>query len=95
MYEEELARVRPKLVKSVSRELINQLLDDLLEDRILNDGEKDSILKGNNSTVDRARCLIDMVKKKGCKASRKILTCLQSRDPTLYAELGLRFGLPV
>ncbi|XP_029296782.1 NACHT, LRR and PYD domains-containing protein 1b allele 2-like [Cottoperca gobio] len=95
MYELELARVRPKLVEKMSRELINQLLDDLLKDQVLNVGEKDSIIQENKTSADRARCLVDMVMKKGREASWKIMISLQSRDPTLYAELGLVSGLPV
>ncbi|KAM6952838.1 caspase recruitment domain-containing protein 8-like isoform 2-T3 [Lycodopsis pacificus] len=95
MYEEELARVRRELVARVSRELVNQLLDDLLEDGVLNEGQKNSILEENNTTADRARCLIDMVRGKGNVASRKIFTHLRSRDPTLSAELGLPSGRPV
>ncbi|XP_073342572.1 NACHT, LRR and PYD domains-containing protein 1 homolog [Pagrus major] len=93
--DEELARVRPQLVERVSSEVINQLLDDLLKDGVLNYGEKDSILQGNNSRADRARCLIDVVKRKGREASRKMFTHLQSRDRVLSAELGLPSGLPV
>ncbi|XP_028445361.1 caspase-1-like, partial [Perca flavescens] len=95
IYDKELARLRPKLIEKVSNVLIKQLLDDLLEDGVLNDGEKDSILRESCTSADRARCLIDMVRKKGRKASRKIFTHLQSRDPTLSAELGLPSGLPV
>ncbi|XP_049930410.1 cytolytic toxin-alpha-like [Epinephelus moara] len=95
MYDKELARLRPKLVGRVCRELINQLLDDLLEGGVLNDGEKDSILQENSTSANRARRLIDMIRKKGREASRKLLTHLQSRDPTLCAELGLPSGLPV
>ncbi|XP_075960070.1 NACHT, LRR and PYD domains-containing protein 1 homolog [Anarhichas minor] len=95
MYEEELAKVRCKLVATVSRELVNQLLDDLLEDRVLNEGEKDSILQENNTSADRARCLIDTVRRKGHEASGKIFTHLRSRDPTLSAQLGLPSGRPV
>ncbi|XP_051276516.1 NACHT, LRR and PYD domains-containing protein 1b allele 5 isoform X2 [Dicentrarchus labrax] len=93
VYDKELASVRSKLVVKMSREVINQLLDDLLEDGVLNDEEKDSIL--HNNRADRARCLIDKVKMKGYTASRKMFTHLQSRDPTLCAELGLPYGLPV
>ncbi|XP_038550293.1 caspase-1-A-like isoform X1 [Micropterus salmoides] len=92
--DKELARVRSKFVDKASKELINQLLDDILEDKILNDGEKDSILEENSSRADKARCFIDTVKKKGNKASRKMITYLQSRDPTLYNELGLSCGPP-
>ena len=82
-------------MEKMSRELINQLLDDLLLDCVLNDEEKDSILQENSTCADRARCLIDMVKNKGREASRKIFTHLQSRDPTLSAELRLPSGRPV
>ncbi|XP_045929205.1 caspase a-like isoform X2 [Micropterus dolomieu] len=91
---EELHRVRRKFVEKASKELINQLLDDILEDAIVNDGEKDSIIEEKPSRADKARCLIDTVKKKGNEASRKLIAHLQSRDPTLYNELGLSSGPP-
>ena len=77
----------------VSEEVISQLLDNILKDGILNDGEKESILEKNRSRVDKARSLIDTVKKKGDKASRKMIAHLQNRDPTLLSELGLSCGL--
>uniref|UniRef100_A0A3Q3N5A3 CARD domain-containing protein n=1 Tax=Labrus bergylta TaxID=56723 RepID=A0A3Q3N5A3_9LABR len=88
MADKELARVRNRFVDKATKELINQLLDDILEDEVLNEGEKDSILEENVSRADKARCLIDTVKKKGDAASRKMITHLQRRDPTLYSELG-------
>lgn len=78
----------------VSKDLINQLLDDILEDQIVNEGEKDSIVEENTSRADKARCLIDTVKRKGDKASQMLIACIQSRDPTLYSELGLSCGKP-
>ncbi|XP_044060055.1 caspase-1-like isoform X2 [Siniperca chuatsi] len=94
MADEELKKVRSKFVEKASKELISQLLDDILEDRIVNEGEKDSILEENKSTADKARSLIDTVKKKGHEASRKMIVRLQSRDPTLYSTLGLSSGQP-
>ncbi|XP_038550295.1 caspase-1-like isoform X2 [Micropterus salmoides] len=91
---EELHRVRKKFVDKASKELINQLLDDILEDGIVNNGEKDSMIAEKTSRADKARCLIDTVKKKGNEASRKLIAHLQSRDPTLYNELGLSSGPP-
>ncbi|KAM7367932.1 hypothetical protein PAMP_014197 [Pampus punctatissimus] len=94
MAEKELKRVRSKFVDKVTKEVINQLLDDILEDHIVNDGEKDSILQENNSRADKARCLIDTVRRKGDEASRKMIAHLQRRDPTLFATLGLSSGPP-
>lgn len=93
--DKELARVRGKFVEKVSKSLLKQLLDDLLGDGLLNDGETDSVLEDNSNKADMARALIDMVKRKGDKASRKMIAHLESRDPTLYSELGLSCGPPV
>ena len=73
----------------VSQELISQLLDDLLEGGVLNEGEKDSILEENKSRANKARSLIDTVKKKGEVASKKMIAYLQNRDSMLHDELGL------
>ncbi len=84
--------MRTAFVEKVSKEIISQLLDDLLEDGVLNDGEKDSILEENRSRADRARCLIDTVRKKGDDASRKMIARLNSRDPALYSTLAQSLG---
>lgn len=82
-------------MEKVSKALLKQLLDDLLEDGLLNDGETDSVLEDHSNKADMARSVIDMVKRKGDKASRKMIAHLESRDPTLYSELGLSCGPPV
>ncbi|XP_033953133.1 caspase a-like isoform X2 [Pseudochaenichthys georgianus] len=91
---DELNRIRVKFVDSVNKELIKELLDGLLEVGVLNDGQKDSILEENPSTKDKARALIDTVRRKGDVASRKMIALLQSRDQTLYDSLGLSSGKP-
>ncbi|KAM3875192.1 caspase a [Diretmus argenteus] len=90
----ELVRVRTDFVKSVSVPVIKGLLDDLLEDKILNDDEKEYVLEENNGRADRARCLIDLVKKKGDKSSRKMIDHLEERAPELHSELKLSSGPP-
>ncbi|XP_040901684.1 caspase a [Toxotes jaculatrix] len=94
MADKELAKVRKKFVERVSKEVINQLLDDILEDHIVNDGEKESIIEENSTRADKARCLIDTVRNKGDAASRKLIAHLQKRDPTLYTQLGLSCDQP-
>lgn len=86
--------MRPSFVDRVSTQMINQLLDDILVDGVVNDGEKDWILEENNVTADKARRLLDTVKRKGDKASRKLIAHIQRRDPELYSELGLSCGQP-
>ncbi|XP_044210493.1 caspase a-like [Thunnus albacares] len=94
MADKELFKVRRKFVERVNKYLINQLLDDMLHDGIVNDGEKESILEENKTTADRARCLIDTVKRKGDEASRKMIDHLKCRDAALYTTLGLSPGQP-
>ncbi|GLD62114.1 NACHT, LRR and PYD domains-containing protein 1b allele 1-like protein [Lates japonicus] len=91
-YDTELSRVRFRFAQRVSREVINQLLDDLSEDGVLNDEERESIAQRNNTRADRARCLIETVRRKGYEASRKMISHLQIRDQTLSTELGLLSG---
>ncbi|KAM4567101.1 caspase a-like [Odontesthes bonariensis] len=94
MADKQLVRVRGRFVEKVSKPLLKQLLDDLLEDGLLNDGETDSVLEDYSSKTDMARAFIDMVRKKGDKASRSMITHIEDRDPTLYSELGLTCGPP-
>uniref|UniRef100_A0A3Q2XDB2 CARD domain-containing protein n=1 Tax=Hippocampus comes TaxID=109280 RepID=A0A3Q2XDB2_HIPCM len=75
----ELLRVRSRFVERVSEEVINQLLDDL-SDTTLNDGEREAIIEGNVTRADRARALIDTIRKKGSKASAMMIVHLQRRD---------------
>ncbi|KAM8769447.1 caspase a-like [Acanthopagrus schlegelii] len=89
MAAKELARVRSDFVGSVSKAVIKSLLDDMLDDEILNDGEKESILEENSARADQARDLIDTVRKKGDDASRKLIDRIQNRDNALFSKLGL------
>uniref|UniRef100_A0A3Q4HAH7 CARD domain-containing protein n=1 Tax=Neolamprologus brichardi TaxID=32507 RepID=A0A3Q4HAH7_NEOBR len=88
---DELSRVRCRFVWRVSKEIVTQLLEALVTDRVLNDLEKASIVEGNSVTADKARDLIDTVKKKGGTASRIMIRHLQTIDPTLSSELHLSF----
>nr|QED88343.1 putative caspase-1 [Channa punctata] len=89
MADKEFRRIRTKFVEKISLPVLKQLLDDLLEDGVLNDGETESILNENNNRADQARCLADNLRRKGDKACRKMIDHLQERDKTLYEELGL------
>ncbi|XP_071352930.1 caspase a-like [Trachinotus anak] len=92
MADEELSRVRTEFVESVSTDLIRQLLDDLLKDKVVNDGQRESILEENPTRGEKARSLIDTVRRKGEEASRKFIAHLHRRDPELYSKLGLDLG---
>ncbi|KAM4569249.1 NLR family CARD domain-containing protein 3-like isoform 2-T2 [Odontesthes bonariensis] len=90
--ESELNRIRTEFVKRVPEEILKQLLDALLADRVFNDLEKEAIIEENQNRADKARRLIDDVRNKGEEASRKMMEHLQKLDPTLSSELGLLSG---
>uniref|UniRef100_A0A3Q3EX44 CARD domain-containing protein n=1 Tax=Kryptolebias marmoratus TaxID=37003 RepID=A0A3Q3EX44_KRYMA len=70
---DELQRIRPEFVERMSPEMLNQLLDGLEADGVFNSLEKEAILERNQTTADKARNLIDDVKKKGEKACIKMI----------------------
>ncbi|KAI1893705.1 hypothetical protein AGOR_G00126440 [Albula goreensis] len=92
MADKELAHVRTRFVADVSIPVIKGLLDDLYEDRVLNDEEKEEVLQANQARADKARCLIDMVRNKGAKASDKLISRLKDQDSNLHDKLNLGKG---
>ncbi|KAJ8414485.1 hypothetical protein AAFF_G00036870 [Aldrovandia affinis] len=90
MADKQLATVRAQFVNRVTKPVLKQLLDDLLEDRVLNDEEQETVVQENSMRADQARSLIDMVRRKGPTASEKLLSRLKERDPGLFDQLGLR-----
>uniref|UniRef100_UPI000D2F4B0F caspase-1 n=1 Tax=Maylandia zebra TaxID=106582 RepID=UPI000D2F4B0F len=87
--EEELARVRSAFVWRVTTEILTQLLEALVCDTVLNELEKESILEKNLARADKARSLIDTVRKKGDKACKITIKHLQIKDPSLSSQLRL------
>lgn len=81
-------------MERVSTALINQLLDDISQDRIVGEMEKESIIEENNIRSDKARRLIDAVRKKGDTASWKLINHIHRRDPELFSVVGLSLGHP-
>ncbi|KAM4560155.1 uncharacterized protein PAE49_012394 isoform 2-T2 [Odontesthes bonariensis] len=90
--ESELNRIRAEFVHRVPAIILKLLLDALLEDGVFNDLEKEAIIEENHIRADKARNLIDYVRRKGEEASRKMMERLQKLDPTLSSQLGLLSG---
>ncbi|KAJ8401076.1 hypothetical protein AAFF_G00390330 [Aldrovandia affinis] len=89
MADTQLTTVRAQFVNRVTKPVINQLLDNLLEDRVLNDEEQEAVIQENGMRADQARSLIDMVRRKGQRASEKLISRLRKRDRVLFNQLGL------
>ncbi|XP_059182912.1 NLR family CARD domain-containing protein 3-like isoform X2 [Centropristis striata] len=86
--EEKLSLVRTEFVKRVSDPVLNQLLDKLLELHVINDEEMQSLrAKGR---ADRARDVMDTVRRKGSAASSVLMEALWELDPHLSTVLRLR-----
>ncbi|KAI1894164.1 hypothetical protein AGOR_G00113000 [Albula goreensis] len=88
MADAKLTAARSMFVNKVSIPVIKGLLDDLYEDRVLNDGEREEVLEVHMTRMDKARSLIDMVRRKGARAS-EISSRLEERDSNLHEELAL------
>ncbi|KAK2811744.1 hypothetical protein Q5P01_000144 [Channa striata] len=85
--DERLLAVRTQFIDSVSESVLKSLLDELLQHRVITDEEMQSARK--NTKAKTAREVIDMVRRKGSKASRVLITALCKVDPFLSKELKL------
>ncbi|XP_060115215.1 caspase recruitment domain-containing protein 16 [Heteronotia binoei] len=88
MADKKLEEVRTKFVEKVNRAVICAVLDDLLEKRVLNDEEVEKV-EEKSVTQEQARTLIDVVRKKGPRASLVTIKSLCERDSFLAEQLGL------
>ncbi|XP_039611001.1 caspase-1-A-like [Polypterus senegalus] len=89
MAAQKLMDIRIKFIEGANVSLIKDIVDDMLDLKVLNEGEKEEVIESNRLTRDRARSLIDMVRKKGNSASEKFLEKLLSRDHNLFTSMGL------
>uniref|UniRef100_A0A4W5N6Q8 CARD domain-containing protein n=1 Tax=Hucho hucho TaxID=62062 RepID=A0A4W5N6Q8_9TELE len=85
---EQLRFVWLKFVEKVSEPIIKCLLDGLLQKKVINDYEKDSV-KVMAERADKARAIIDMVLQKGTFACLTMKTLMFELDQCLCSELGL------
>uniref|UniRef100_A0A3P9P1Y0 CARD domain-containing protein n=1 Tax=Poecilia reticulata TaxID=8081 RepID=A0A3P9P1Y0_POERE len=63
------------------------LLDKMLENKVMNDGE---IELGPLNQGEKVRAVVDMVRKKGSKASSVFIAALCELDPCLAEDLKLK-----
>ncbi|MEQ2309924.1 hypothetical protein AMECASPLE_003576 [Ameca splendens] len=76
-------------IKKVSNETLEQLLKDLVADKVLTASEGKSIVEQNHTRVNKASCLVEILKEKGSETCQKMLNHLQTIDPQLFSKLGL------
>lgn len=85
--EEKLLTVRSAFIYRVSYPVLDKLLDELLGHRVITDAEREAAMA--KPRRDKARDVIDMVRKKGSDASEKLITLFSEDDTFLCRELGL------
>ncbi|XP_062292804.1 NACHT, LRR and PYD domains-containing protein 1b allele 5-like [Scomber scombrus] len=85
--EERLRSIRTEFVTRVSEPNLDKLLDKLLEFGVLNDDEMQ--LASTKTGANKARDVIDMVRRKGTEASSRFIAALRVVDPNLSRQLNL------
>uniref|UniRef100_A0A8C9XIW6 CARD domain-containing protein n=1 Tax=Sander lucioperca TaxID=283035 RepID=A0A8C9XIW6_SANLU len=76
---DKLLLVRSQFIIRVSDPVLNQLLDNLLEHRVITDEEMQSVR--TRGRADKARDLMDSVRRKGRAASSVLISALCELDP--------------
>ncbi|XP_021789228.1 caspase recruitment domain-containing protein 18 isoform X1 [Papio anubis] len=92
MADQLLRRKRRIFIHSVGAGTINALLDCLLEDEIISQEDMNKVRDENDTVMDKARVLIDLVIGKGPKSCLKFIKHLCEEDPQLAAKMGLHKG---
>ncbi|XP_060920588.1 uncharacterized protein LOC132994325 [Labrus mixtus] len=83
-----LLAIRCSFIAGVSAPVLKSLLDKLFEETVMTDSERESTDEMPN-TSDKARSVIDTVRKKGDAASSKMIKALCDLDPFLCKHLRL------
>ncbi|CAK6982925.1 NACHT%2C LRR and PYD domains-containing protein 1b allele 3-like, partial [Scomber scombrus] len=83
-----IARLRTGFIDGISGPVLQSLLDKLFEKKVITEPERESAEELRNKR-DKARIVIDTVRKKGKAASSEMIKCLCKIDPFLCKHLGL------
>ncbi|XP_007540653.1 uncharacterized protein LOC103129468 isoform X2 [Poecilia formosa] len=75
-------------IKKVSNKTLEQLLKDLVADKVLTASERKSVVEKNHTRVNKASGLVEILKEKGTEACQKMISLVETMDPPLYAKLG-------
>ncbi|XP_071782775.1 caspase recruitment domain-containing protein 8-like [Centroberyx gerrardi] len=85
---ERLLGIRSSFIDKISGPVLKSLLDKLFEKRVITDSERESADEIQNQR-DKARHVIDTVRKKGEAASSEMIAFLCEVDPFFSGHLGL------
>ncbi|XP_036935971.1 NACHT, LRR and PYD domains-containing protein 1b allele 3-like [Acanthopagrus latus] len=85
---QKLFDIRSSFIEGISGPVLKSLLDKLFEKKVLIDSERESVDEMQNRG-DKARLVIDTVRRKGEAASSEMIEFLCELDPFLCEHLGL------
>ncbi|XP_054915471.1 caspase recruitment domain-containing protein 8-like [Poeciliopsis prolifica] len=85
---EQLMEIRINFKDGVSGPVLQSLLDNLLKEKVINDSEMEEVA-AERTRGEKARLLVDTVRRKGDDASSKMIHFLCELDPFLSEHLGL------
>uniref|UniRef100_A0A3B4VKP9 CARD domain-containing protein n=1 Tax=Seriola dumerili TaxID=41447 RepID=A0A3B4VKP9_SERDU len=85
--EDKLLLIRRQFIYRVSESVLNEVLDKLFESGVVNDGEMQSLTP--QIKTEKARDMIDIVRRKGTQASSILIAALREGDQCLSKELKL------
>ncbi|KAM4524654.1 uncharacterized protein PAE49_000887 isoform 4-T4 [Odontesthes bonariensis] len=86
--DERLLSIRTDFIDKISDPNLNALLDKLLAQRVITDEEMETAR--TNTRADKARNVIDVVRRKGAEASSGLIAALREVDPCLSSSLNLQ-----
>ncbi|XP_067108283.1 NACHT, LRR and PYD domains-containing protein 1a-like [Osmerus mordax] len=87
--EEQLRSARRTFVERVSMPVLDNLLDGLLQEKVINDCEREAAI-AETQRVERARATIDMVLRRGDESWSVMRCLLCDMDPCLHSTLGFK-----
>ncbi|XP_026218041.1 uncharacterized protein LOC113163525 [Anabas testudineus] len=86
--EQTLFSIRTQFIESVSEPVLHKLLNKLLQCTVITDEELE-VIAVTQTRAEKARVLIDTVRRKGSEAISALLTALCEVDPCLSKKLNL------
>lgn len=75
-------------MEGISEPVLKCLVDKLMEKDVLSDFEREAV-EAERTRRDKARVLVDTVRRKGSDASSEMIRFLYELDPFLFEHLGL------
>lgn len=78
-----------------NKDSLKEILEVLVKDRVLRDSERTAVLEQNNTTVNIASCIVEIMMEKGDEIHKTTINHLQTINPIVSSVPDLFSGLSV